>query len=152
MVSNLHYLLHSELRGCQKSRGKNPFWGSWEKLLRKSQFYWIYVVICVNTEKNTEKSEFSFFVFWQPLNFWFYKADRSACITYHYLAYETSVYKKKHLVTKKCYISLNYYFHLHVCPSMRPSVRTSVRCHTSAFHPINSSRGPNSVSPWRSRT
>ena len=26
------------------------------------------------------------------------------------------------------------------------------RCHTSAFHPINSSRGPNSVSPWRSQT
>ena len=31
-------------------------------------------------------------------------------------------------------------------PPSRPRVRTYVR-HTSAFHPINSSRGPNSISP-----
>ena len=28
--------------------------------------------------------------------------------------------------------TVNYYFHLHVCPSFH----TGVRCHTSAFHPI----------------
>ena len=38
---------------------------------------------------------------------------------------------------------LNHYFHLHVCPSFCPAfVR---RCHTSAFHPINSSRCLNSL-------
>ena len=42
---------------------------------------------------------------------------------------------------------LNHYFHLHVCPSIRPSIS-----HSSAFHLINSSRGPNSGSPWCSRT
>ena len=45
------------------------------------------------------------------------------------------------------YQNLNYYFHLHVCLSIRPFVS-----HTLAFHPINSYRGPNSVSHWRSRT
>ena len=47
-------------------------------------------------------------------------------------------------------LNLKHYFHLYVCPSMCSFVlRVS---HTLAFHPINSSRGPNRVSPWRSRT
>ena len=40
-------------------------------------------------------------------------------------------------------------------PPSRLSVHLFVRsfvCHTSAFHPINSSRGLNSISPWRSQT
>ena len=39
---------------------------------------------------------------------------------------------------------LNHYFHLHVCPCFCSFVRSSVR-HTSAFHPINSSRCLNSL-------
>ena len=54
----------------------------------------------------------------------------------------------RRLQLSKFKLHLNHYFHLHLCPSIfRPSVS-----HTSAFHPINSSRGPNSVSPWRSWT
>ena len=43
-------------------------------------------------------------------------------------------------VLDMCILYLNYYFHLYV-------QRMAYVCHTSAFHPINSSRGPNPGAP-----